>query len=393
MTAKPCGAPAAEAAAVRSSTTSPGKPARSRAPRNATAPAGPRRPAKPTAPVGPTPRPAGGRTAPQVYRPVVVSAVALAARPVRTPEQAFDTLYVRTATALLRQLELLTGDPVLARRALTHAFDQAWQRWPEVARDSDPVGWVRSAAYEYALAPWHRWLPPRRERPSPAAPAIAPGSGTATATDPTSAAGSAGAANAGEGAATGSGTPAGTATAATTTDPTPTAGSGEAATAEAGVRAEPVVPPPDGGLAAAFLGLPPGHRRALMLYDGLGLDLPEAAAELEASTAATAGRIMRAREALTGAVPELAAEEDVPVRLGALLDDSPGGEPPQGPADVRDASERGVRLRTVGSFALTGLIALVTLLVILLGPDTGGPAHHPATDGTLPVPDAGTAGR
>src|SRR5437899_1474854 len=93
-----------------------------------------------------------------------------AARP-RTPEAAFDALYLRTAPALLRQVRLLTGRPGFARHCVRRAFDLAWQRWPEVARDSDPVGWVRAAAYEYALAPWQRWVPGHGPHPrTPAEP-------------------------------------------------------------------------------------------------------------------------------------------------------------------------------------------------------------------------------
>jgi DNA-directed RNA polymerase specialized sigma24 family protein len=213
--------------------------------------------------------------------------------PGHAAEAAFDALYVRSAGPLLRQAELITGDPVFARHVVFHAFDLAWQRWPEVARDSDPVGWVRAAAYEYALAPWQRWVPGPGHRPQPRTPE------------------------------------------------------------------EP--------LEAALLELPPAHRRAVLLYDGLGLDLPQAAAEVEGSTVSMAARITRAREALSAVVPEPA--EQLPARLGALLDEEP--EPPQPPAGVRDASERGVRHRTAGAYALTGLIAVVTLGVVLLGPGTG----------------------
>ncbi|WP_308012121.1 sigma factor-like helix-turn-helix DNA-binding protein [Actinacidiphila acidipaludis] len=219
------------------------------------------------------------------------------------PEAAFDALYIRSAGPLLRQVELLTGDPVFSRHTVLHAFGQAWQRWPEVARDSDPVGWVRAAAYEYALAPWQRWLPGAGHRPQPRKPE------------------------------------------------------------------EP--------LEAALLDLPPAYRRVVLLYDGLGLDLPEAAAEVEASTVAAAARITHAREALAAAVPE--PGEPLSERLGALLDGEP--EPPRSPAAVRDAGERGARQRTLGAYALTGLIAVVTLGVVLLGPGTGSrtaPVDEPA---------------
>ncbi|WP_328915623.1 MULTISPECIES: sigma factor-like helix-turn-helix DNA-binding protein [unclassified Streptomyces] len=239
----------------------------------------------------------------------------------RTPEAAFDALYRGGAPALLRQVELLTGDPLFTRQAVAHAYDQAWQHWPEVAGDSDPAGWVRAAAYDYALAPWQHWIPGHRPHPRT----------------------------------------------------------------------------PDGPLEAALLDLPPTQRRAVLLYDGLGLDLPEAAAEAEASTVAAAGRILRARKALTAAVPDLADEAELPVRLGALLDADPEAEPPGAPEGVRDASERGARRRTAGVFAATGLIALAATVAVAIGPahltDTGPrQAGPPAPTSTHPQEPQGPQG-
>ncbi|HEY5833478.1 hypothetical protein [Streptomyces sp.] len=243
-------------------------------------------------------KPRTGHTPPRTYHPVATTAPR--PTPPRTPEAAFDALYARTATALLRQLELLTGDPVFAGQAMARGFDLAWQRWPEVARDADPVGWVRAAAYEYALAPWRRWVPGHRPHPRT----------------------------------------------------------------------------PDGELGAALLDLQPAHRRAVLLHDGLGLGLRAAAAEAEASTAATAERIARAREALTAAVPDM-DDARLPIELVALLGRGLDREPPLGAADVRDASERGVRRRTVGVFALTALIAVATMVTVLVGP-APAPAPSPA---------------
>ncbi|MGW2919838.1 RNA polymerase sigma factor [Streptomyces angustmyceticus] len=72
---------------------------------------------------------------------------------------AFDDLHTRHAAALMRQTYLLTGRPWLARRAVEQGFRLAWQRWPQVAVDPDPAGWVRAAAYEYALKPCHGLCP------------------------------------------------------------------------------------------------------------------------------------------------------------------------------------------------------------------------------------------
>ncbi|MFC4032875.1 sigma factor-like helix-turn-helix DNA-binding protein [Streptomyces polygonati] len=277
----------------------------------------------------------------QTYHPVAAAIPAPAARPdsgrqrPRTPEAAFDALYLHAAGPLLRQVELLTGVPPFARHVVTHAFGLAWQRWPEVARDSDPVGWVRAAAYDYALAPWQCWALDRRLRLRvPGCP-----QNTEPRFDP-----------------------------------------------QLGPRLGPQLPPGrQDPLEAALLELPPVHRRALLLHDGLGLGLRETAAEIEASTLATAARIARAREALAEAVlePELepGPPEALSARLGALLRrDGDTPEPPDRPEAVRAAGEHGVRLRTVGALTLTGLIAAVTTLTIALAP-----AHGPRAATVDPV--------
>lgn len=73
-----------------------------------------------------------------------------------TAAEAFDALYTHTAPGLVRQAYVLTGRRNLARESVERAFQLAWHRWPEVARDRDPAGWVRAAAYEYAMSPWNR---------------------------------------------------------------------------------------------------------------------------------------------------------------------------------------------------------------------------------------------
>ncbi|GAA2626390.1 helix-turn-helix domain-containing protein [Streptomyces vastus] len=91
--------------------------------------------------------------------------------PTPTPAQAFDALYAFCVPSLVRQTYLLTGRRKLARESVDRAFQLAWQRWPEVAVDPDPAGWVRAVAYEYALSPWHRVrLRHRRPDTPPAAP-------------------------------------------------------------------------------------------------------------------------------------------------------------------------------------------------------------------------------
>jgi DNA-directed RNA polymerase specialized sigma24 family protein len=198
----------------------------------------------------------------------------LIARSCITPAAAFDALHAHCAGPVVRQVELLTGNPRLARRAVRHAFVLAWQHWPSVAVDPDPAGWIRAAAHDYALAPRHRLTPLRRPRRR--------------------------------------------------------------------ARAGPGV-----ALRTALLRLPPASRRAVLLYDGLGLDLPEAAAETAASTAAAAGRIMRARAKLG---------EDAAARLHPLLREARTARP-AGPV-LRRRSERRVRRQTAGAVGLTAAFAL-----------------------------------
>ncbi|MCT2592347.1 sigma-70 family RNA polymerase sigma factor [Streptomyces sp. N2-109] len=83
------------------------------------------------------------------------------AEPPHPAAQAFDLLYALNAPALTRQAYLLCGHHRVAEHAVRYAFHLAWERWPEVAVDQDPTSWVRAAAYEYALSPWHRFRPGR----------------------------------------------------------------------------------------------------------------------------------------------------------------------------------------------------------------------------------------
>ncbi|MFI9099749.1 hypothetical protein ACIGXA_04425 [Streptomyces fildesensis] len=299
----------------------------------------------------PSPPPPPAPVAPTAPNPQV--APAAPTDPTPWPEAAFDRLYTHSVSGLVRQVDLITGNPGFARHAVRRAFDLAWQRWPEVAADPDPVGWVRAAAYEYALAPWQQWVPGHRTHPRAAA-----------------------------------------------------------RTLRGSER--------DGAVRAAVLRLSPSQRQALVLYDGLGLDLPVAAAESEASTVATASRITQARAALSAAVPELG--DEAPARLKAILaepdpEPAPGTAPgtgtavtpkvpevPEVPAArVRDASERGVRRRTLGAVALTALIAGATGAALVVTYDRVGDLPHRArpTQVTAPAtpapgqgaPDAGRIGR
>ena len=163
-----------------------------------------------------------------------------------TAAEAFDALYAHTAPGLVRQAYVLTGRRQLSREAVERAFQLAWHRWPEVARDRDPAGWVRAAVYEYAMSPWNRV---RRAHRRP-----------------------------------------------------------DALPEDPARRA----------LLRALLDMPASYRRTLLLHDGVGLGLAETAAETEASTPATAGRLVNARAAVAERLPELARQPS-PGGQSALL--------------------------------------------------------------------------
>ncbi|MER6071926.1 sigma factor-like helix-turn-helix DNA-binding protein [Streptomyces sp. NPDC001817] len=233
------------------------------------------------------------------------------------PAQAFDELYEFCAAALVRQTYLLTGRRELAREAVERAFQLAWQRWPEVARDRDPGGWVRAAAYDCALSPWHRFRP-RYRHPEP-----------------------------------------------------------------------PPADPADRALLCALLELPPAYRRTLVLYDGVGLDLPETAAETEASTPAAANRLTHAREALAARLPELADPLELHRRLLVLA--SAERLRAARPEPVRREGERRNVLWTRAAIAFTVTIIGATTLTL-----RSAPTHYEAplapAQAVQGVPPAGVMG-
>ncbi|CAL9557160.1 hypothetical protein SUDANB176_04568 [Streptomyces sp. enrichment culture] len=211
-----------------------------------------------------------------------------------TPAQAFDALYAFCAPVLVRQTFLLTGRRDLARESVERAFQRAWERWPEVARDPDPAGWVRAAAHEWALSPWHRFRP-RHRHPEP-----------------------------------------------------------------------PLSDASDRALLEVLLQLPPSYRRTLLLYDGIGLDLPDTAAETEASTPATAGRLLHARETVAGRLPELSDPRVLHRRLAELasVERLRAAEPPA----VRDGSERRARFWTRAAVVFTVALIGITALALRTAP-------------------------
>lgn len=220
-----------------------------------------------------------------------------------TPAQAFDALYAFCAPALVRQTYLLTGRRELARESVERAFQLAWQRWPEVARDRDPAGWVRATAYDFALSPWHRFRP-RYRHPEP--------------------------------------------------------------------------PPSDASdrvLLDVLLTLPPPQRRTLLLYDGVGLDLPETAAETEATTPAAANRLLHARAAVGARLPGLSDPTELHDRLAELASTERLRAPR--PATVRDGSERRARFWTRAAIAFTVTLIGTTALTLRTAPTQYEPPVPP----------------
>lgn len=241
--------------------------------------------------------------------------------PTVTPTAAFDALYDRTAPALARQAYLLTGRHALACEAVERAFQQAWDRWPEVATDPDPVGWVRAATYEYALSPWHRFRRSHR-RPD-----------------------------------------------------------------------KPPADPADRVLLDAMLDLPPAHRRTVLLYDGVGLDLPDTAAETEASTPTAGCRLVNAHADLADQLPEL--DGVAPAKQSAVLRERLGTLRPALPlepraaAGVRVAGEHRTRLWTRAVLGVTAAITAATAYTWVTAPTEYEPPRAPGASVSGVPPHSG----
>ncbi|MEY9969311.1 DNA-directed RNA polymerase specialized sigma24 family protein [Streptacidiphilus sp. MAP12-16] len=67
----------------------------------------------------------------------------------------FDALYGDAYTRLVQQTYLLVGHRHRASHCVRRAFQLAWTNWAEVSADPSPEGWVRTAAFDLALSPWH----------------------------------------------------------------------------------------------------------------------------------------------------------------------------------------------------------------------------------------------
>lgn len=128
------------------------------------------------------------------------------------------------------------------------------------------------------------------------------------------------------------------------------------------------------------------YRRTLLLYDGVGLDLPETAAETEASTPAAANRLLHAREAVAERLPELAAPDELHRRLTVLA--ATERLRAAKPRSVRYGSEHRARTWTRAAIAFTVLLIGATSLTLRTAPDHYEPPWPPARRSAVcrPVP-------
>ncbi|MCX4691466.1 helix-turn-helix domain-containing protein [Streptomyces sp. NBC_01408] len=153
------------------------------------------------------------------------------------------------------------------------------------------------------------------------------------------------------------------------------------------------VEPADRILLDAVLALAPAHRRTVLLYDGVGLDLPETAAETEASTPTAAHRLLHAHDALADLIPELV---DVPPEeQSALLHERFGTlEPavrlePRPAAQVRLAGEHRARRWTRAVLGLTAVIAVATTYTVTTAPREYRPPYAPGASVSGVPPHSG----
>lgn len=361
-----------------------------------------------------------------------VSRRAVGARPwAEACAAAFDMLYLRTARPLTRQMYILTGERALARRSVELGFQRAWRQWSDVAVDPQPEGWIRAAACEYALAPWLRLIPGLR-----------PGNGgSGGAVDGSASIGDRPADRCDERHTRPPGGRSGDTAPATATSPSDTsAGSGSRRTAgaEGAEGGEPHTPRGKGkgrrprrkigGRSRAERGAPspsradrsreliPALRRltgpqrqAVVLYDLVGLDLPDTAAEAQASTPATAARLIRAHHALARSVPELSAmapeQPAFSEKLASLLREEATSQQfrPVPPARIRGEAEQRDRRLLQCTAALTGSLVLGLLALVGISqlrepspPERAEPPRkmqdHGATGNRQPLPPDRYAG-
>ena len=232
----------------------------------------------------------------------------------------FEALYRLSALRLVRQTYLLTGQPGRAAGCVDRAFELAWARWTEVSADASPEGWIRATAFDLALSPW-TWTRANLRLRRPGSPVV----------------------------------------------PVPV--HPEGLTEE------------DRVLVSALLRLPRAERRALVLHDAVGLDWKQTSTEVEATTPAAYGRVVRARESLAENAPAVVGDplaRGFGRRLGALLRGAAVRACPQ-PAHPAEARVRRQRssLREGTVTAGAGLATLAVAGALTAALVWGTPFHPP----------------
>jgi RNA polymerase sigma-70 factor, ECF subfamily len=71
-------------------------------------------------------------------------------------ESSFEDFYRATASRLIGQVALLTGDREEARDCVHEAMERAWLRWGHVRALHDPESWVRTVAWRTGISRWRR---------------------------------------------------------------------------------------------------------------------------------------------------------------------------------------------------------------------------------------------
>ena len=71
-------------------------------------------------------------------------------------ESTFEDFYRATASRLIGQVALLTGDREEARDCVHEAMERAWLRWSHVRTLQDPESWVRTVAWRTGISRWRR---------------------------------------------------------------------------------------------------------------------------------------------------------------------------------------------------------------------------------------------
>ncbi|MFC6597475.1 hypothetical protein [Kitasatospora paranensis] len=247
------------------------------------------------------------------------------------PAVEFAAFSAAAHTRLVQQTYLVTGSVRRAGRSVHRALGSAAMRWEEVSALPDPEAWVRAAAFESALSPWHRGGGGRRR---------------ATRAERVGRDGPAGSAAA------------------------------------------------DRALLAALLRLSRVRRRAVVLHDAVGLPVPELALEVEASTAAAEGRVLAGREELARAVPALVGDDPLApgfgAGLGTLLHDAAVRGCPAPPEPSAAGLASAARLRAGAATAAAALLTVTVggaMVATFVGADPGSQARPPARVVVAPPPE------